>query len=66
MKLKSLIVLAGLLAVVASSCKKVEKKPLSGYKFDNEQGIIRIEETNDFVDDLTIDMHIMLHEYPKT
>lgn len=65
MKHLSLLVLGAILLTLFTGCQTEEKKPLSGFEFNNQRGIISVTETSDFVNNLTIDMYIKLKSYPE-
>jgi len=58
--------LFGLISIALLSSCKDEGMVLTGYRFEKERAVIETSSSDDFKGDLTIDMYIMLHSYPKT
>ncbi len=60
------LLLISMLAAFLFGCGKEEVRELKGYKFNKEIAVTKPIKTGKLSGNLTIDMYVMLHSYPKS
>lgn len=63
--MKNLLILSAMV-VLLLSCATEEKRELKGYKFNKEGAQSTNVKSNKLTRDLSLDMYVMLHSYPKS
>ncbi|HPW65748.1 MAG TPA: hypothetical protein PLY32_00165 [Salinivirgaceae bacterium] len=65
--MKKIIILGAIVALLAGCASETKtKRELKGYRFQNEYAVSDPVEDERLTKDITIDMYIMMHAYPRT